>query len=58
VKKPKQLQSPKEQAAAFRKAAREVGADKASEADFQDALRKVAKAKPEPAKKPTQRSER
>lgn len=36
----------KEQIKAFRKAAREVGADEASEEQFQDALRTVAKAKP------------
>jgi hypothetical protein len=50
VKKTKQIQSPKEQAAAFRKAARELGADK-SEERFQDALRKIAKHKMEPSSK-------
>jgi hypothetical protein len=45
VKKAKKIQTPKEQAAAFRKAARELGADVGDE-QFQDALRKIAKAKP------------
>jgi hypothetical protein len=44
AKKPK---SDAEQAKAFRKAARELEADE-SEERFQDALRKVAKAKPQP----------
>jgi hypothetical protein len=48
VKKSKQNQSPKEQATAFRKAARELGADAASDEQFRDALRKVAKHKPQP----------
>ena len=42
----KEREDQKAQVAGFRKAARELGADKSSEADFQDALRKVAKAKP------------
>ena len=37
----------KEQAAAFRKAARELGAE-ATDEQFQGALRKIAKAKPSP----------
>jgi len=37
----------KKQAAAFRKAARELGAD-ASNERFQEALRAIAKAKPQP----------
>jgi hypothetical protein len=45
LKKQKQKQTPQQQAAAFRKAARELGADK-SEQRFQDALRTVAKHKP------------
>jgi hypothetical protein len=45
LKKAKQLQSSKQQLAAFRKAAREVGADD-NEDRFKDALRTVAKAKP------------
>jgi hypothetical protein len=49
VKKPKQIQSPKEQAAAFRKAARELGCDD-NEGRFQAALRTVAKHKPEKQK--------
>jgi len=48
VKKTKQIQSPKEQIAAFRKAARELGCDE-SEEKFKDALRTLAKAKPKPA---------
>jgi hypothetical protein len=47
VKKPKKIQTPKEQAAAFRKAARELGADE-SDDRFKDVLRTLAKAKPEP----------
>jgi hypothetical protein len=49
VKKPQKIQTPKEQAAAFRKAARELGADE-SEERFQQALRTVAKHKPAPNK--------
>ncbi len=40
----------KKQVANFRKAARELGAD-ASDEQFQSALRKIAKAKPQPTKK-------
>ena len=36
----------KSQVEAFRKAARETGADEASEDQFKDALRMIAKAKP------------
>lgn len=56
MKKTKRKQTPKEQTAAFRKAARELGAD-ASQEEFQDALRKVAKAKPE-VRKTEKRTER
>jgi len=45
-KKIKTQPDDREQAAAFRKAARELGAD-ATDEQFQDALRKVAKHKPE-----------
>jgi hypothetical protein len=48
LKKSAQKQSPKEQAAAFRKAARELGGDE-NEERFKDALRTIAKAKPKPA---------
>ena len=44
MKKVKQIQTPKEQAAAFRKAARELGSE-ATDEQFQGALRKIAKAK-------------
>jgi hypothetical protein len=47
VKKAKRIQTPKEQVAAFRKAARELGAE-ATDEQFQGALRKIAKAKPSP----------
>jgi hypothetical protein len=47
VKKAKKIQTPKEQAAAFRKAARELGADE-SEDQFKDVLRTIAKTKPQP----------
>jgi hypothetical protein len=50
--KPKQ--DDRKQAAAFRKAARELGADR-SEERFKDALRKVAKHKPKPERKGEQR---
>jgi len=46
VKKPNKIQSPKEQVAAFRKAARELGGDE-SEDKFKEALRTIAKAKPQ-----------
>ncbi len=46
MKKRKENQSPKEQAAAFRKAARALGCDE-SEEGFQDTLRKIAKRKPQ-----------
>jgi hypothetical protein len=36
----------KQQVAAFRKAARETGADLVPEYDFQEALRRITKAKP------------
>jgi hypothetical protein len=39
----------KQQVAAFRKAARELGCD-SDEGQFQDALRTIAKAKPSPEK--------
>jgi len=54
VKKAKKTQGkPEDQMKAFRKAARDLGADN-SEERFQEALRAVAKAKPSPveAKKP------
>ena len=54
MKKAKKNQGkPEDQMKAFRKAARELGADN-SEERFQEALRTVAKAKPHPAepKKP------
>jgi hypothetical protein len=53
VKKSKLIQSPKEQVAAFRKAARDLGGDD-NEKRFQAALRKVAKHKlpPQPKKQP------
>ena len=38
----------KSQIAAFRKAARKLGADKSSEDEFQGVLRTIAKAKPSP----------
>jgi hypothetical protein len=50
VKKPKKNQSAKEQAAAFRKAARDAGADD-NENRFQAALRTVANAKPSQEKR-------
>jgi hypothetical protein len=50
AKKAKQIQSPKRQVEAFRKAARELGCDE-SEERFQAALRAVTKAKPSPAKR-------
>lgn len=43
-------QEPKQQLATFRKAARELGADQSDER-FKDALRKIAKAKPQSEKK-------
>jgi hypothetical protein len=46
-KKTKTQPKPEDQVKTFRKAARELGADE-SEERFQDALRKVAKAKPQP----------
>jgi hypothetical protein len=46
LKKAKQIQPPKDQVAAFRKAARELGCDE-SEDRFRDALRTVAKHKPQ-----------
>jgi hypothetical protein len=55
VKKAKKTQGkPEDQMKAFRKAARDLGAD-ASEERFQEALRTVAKAKPQPQepKKPS-----
>ena len=54
MKKAKKTQGkPEDQMKAFRKAARDLGADN-SEERFQEALRAVAKAKPSPveAKKP------
>jgi hypothetical protein len=51
---PKPRPDDKEQAAAFRKAARELGAD-ASDAQFQATLRKVAKAKPASEKRKERR---
>ncbi len=45
----------REQAAAFRKAARELGCDD-NEERFKDALRTVAKAKPSPQPKKNQRA--
>jgi hypothetical protein len=45
MKKTKVAQSPKEQLRAFRKAAREAGADD-NEERFQDALRTMARPKP------------
>ncbi len=45
VKKSKEIQSPKEQIAAFRKAARDLGCDE-SEDRFKKALRTIAKQKP------------
>jgi hypothetical protein len=50
VKKAKKIQTPKEQAAAFRKAARELGAD-AGDDQFKGILRTLAKAKPQPQAK-------
>lgn len=52
MKKSKQNQLPKEQGAAFRKAAREAGCED-NEDRFQDALRKIAKGIPQarPSKK-------
>jgi hypothetical protein len=47
LKKPKKIQSPKEQVAGFRKAARELGCDE-SEERFREALRTIAKKKPQP----------
>jgi len=47
LKKPKEKQSPRAQVAAFRKAARDLGCDD-DEERFRDALRTVAKHKPEP----------
>ena len=52
---PKLRPDDKEQAAAFRKAARELGAD-ASDEGFKDVLRTVAKAKPAP--QPPKKSKR
>jgi hypothetical protein len=49
VKKAKQNQSPKDQVAAFRKAARELGCDE-SEERFQEALRAVGKQKTKKAR--------
>jgi hypothetical protein len=43
-----------DQIRAFRKAARELGADK-SDDRFKDALRKIAKAKPQPERQKRQR---
>jgi hypothetical protein len=48
---PKTEKKPNSQLAAFRKVARETGADEASEEQFQDALRTIAKAKPQPQDK-------
>jgi len=50
--KPKE--NDKKQAAAFRKAVRELGCD-ASEDRFKDALRTIAKAKPAPEKRKDRR---
>ena len=47
MKKPKANQSPKTQLAAFRKAARELGADEFDER-FKETLRTLAKHKPQP----------
>jgi hypothetical protein len=47
VKKPKKIQTPKEQAAVFRKAVRDLGAD-AGDDQFKGVLRTLAKAKPQP----------
>jgi hypothetical protein len=44
----------KSQTAAFRKAARELGCDE-NEERFQDALRKITKAKPQPQAKKSER---
>jgi hypothetical protein len=52
ARKPKP--TPEDQAKAFRKAARELGAD-ATDKQFQDALRAVAKAKPQPKKADSKR---
>ena len=46
----------KEQVAAFRKAARELGADESDE-QFQDVLRTLAKAKPAPQPKKGRKAE-
>jgi hypothetical protein len=54
VKKASKIQSPKDQVEAFRKAARELGCDE-SEERFQEALRTVAKQKPEPSAKKEKR---
>jgi len=50
VDKPRSKQKPADQAKAFRKAARELGADD-NEERFKEALRTVAKAKPQPQPK-------
>jgi len=47
----------RKQAAAFRKAAREIGADD-NEERFQEALRTVAKAKPSPEKRKRKRAQK
>lgn len=55
MKKPKQSQS-KQQVRAFRKAARDLGTDE-SEANFDAALKKVARHKPKDDPMPTDDSE-
>jgi len=59
LKKAKQAQSTKTQVAAFRKAARDLGADE-SEATFDAALGKIARHKPKPELKmrPVRRGEK
>jgi hypothetical protein len=51
VDKSRTKPKPEDQAKVFRKAARDLGCDP-DEGRFQDALRKVAKHKPQPEKKP------
>ena len=48
--KPAKQEPDKQQLRAFRKAVRELGADQSDER-FKDALRKIAKAKPQPEKR-------
>jgi hypothetical protein len=50
TKRTKAAMKPEDQVKAFRKAARELGADP-DEGRFQDALRTIAKAKPSPEKR-------